>query len=165
MNSDKILNDVTQINKERIIFYEKAIGEIRSRDKYLRILFSEIIDESRKSLMSLLAALGKPAGAIEEEFAHADKRSGRWPGIKKIFIRHRRDDILLRSKYLEETMHITYENSLKRGYLPQQIRDLLIHQKRIQGLSYENIRFLAGTKALSRSYTPVWYPLSLAHAR
>ncbi len=165
MNSDKTLNDVIQINKERIIFYEKAIGEIRSHDKYLRILFSDIIDESRESLMSLFAALGKPAGAIEEEFAQADKRSERWPVIKKIFRRYRRDDILLHSKFLEETMHITYENSLKPEDMPQHIRDLLIRQKRVQGLSYENIRFLAGTKALSKSYTPVWYPLSLAHTR
>ena len=59
----EILNDLIEINNDRIIGYEKAIGELKDGDHDLKTLFAGMIDESRQIRM----ALGKEVQALGGE--------------------------------------------------------------------------------------------------
>jgi hypothetical protein len=48
-----ILNDLIEINNDRIKGYEKAIGELKDGDQDLKALFSGMIDESREARNAL----------------------------------------------------------------------------------------------------------------
>ena len=51
--SKEILNDLILINNDRIVGYEKAMHELKEEDADLKILFLDMIDESRNYKMEL----------------------------------------------------------------------------------------------------------------
>jgi hypothetical protein len=49
----EILNDLVEINNDRIAGYERALEETKSGDADLKALFTSMIDESRKIRVDL----------------------------------------------------------------------------------------------------------------
>ena len=91
-----ILNDLIEINNDRIKGYEKAIEELKDGDQDLKTLFAGIIDESREARN----ALGKEVQVLgaDMEPANATTNSGKiykaWMDVKAILIGHNRHTVL-----------------------------------------------------------------------
>ena len=49
----EVLNDLIQINNDRINGYERALKELKDEDDDLRALFTNFIDQSRQIKMAL----------------------------------------------------------------------------------------------------------------
>ena len=86
-----ILNDLILINNDRIAGYEKAMEELKSKDKTdhedldLTVLFEKMIDDSR----NLRNALGKEVQVLGGEMPEGTLTTGKiyraWMDLKALF--------------------------------------------------------------------------------
>ena len=85
-----ILNDLIEINNNRIKGYEKAIEELKDGDQDVKTLFAGMIDESREARN----ALGVEVQVLGADMEPADSttNSGKiykaWMDVKAIFTGH-----------------------------------------------------------------------------
>jgi len=61
----EVLNDLVEINNDRIVGYERALKETKDPDADLRSLFTSMIDESRKIRVDLAGEIQALGGDFE----------------------------------------------------------------------------------------------------
>ena len=81
----EILNDLIQINNDRIRGYERAIEELKDDNDDLKTLFAVFIDQSRQNIM----ILGKEVQTFGGDMATGTTGSGKiyraWMDVKAVF--------------------------------------------------------------------------------
>lgn len=137
-----ILNDLIQINNDRVIGYEKAIHELKDSDDDLKVLFASMIDESRQARM----ALGKEVQALGGEMKSGSDttNSGKiykaWMDIKAVFSGHDRKTVLSNCEFGEDAAQKAYDAALKSEDLPAYLREMLSKQKHILKGSHDEVK-------------------------
>lgn len=140
----KILNDLIEINNDRIIGYEKAIQELKDGDQDLKTLFAGMIDESREARM----ALGKEVQALggEMESGTSTINSGKiykaWMDVKAVFTGHDRKTVLNNCEFGEDAAQKAYDAALSSDEFPAYLRDMVSKQKHILKGSHDEIKAL-----------------------
>src|SRR4051812_44681396 len=98
----EILNDLIQINNDRIKGYERAIKELQDEDDDLKTLFAVFIDQSRQNKM----ILGKEVQALGGDMDTGTTASGKiyraWMDVKAIFIGKDRHAVLENCEFGED---------------------------------------------------------------
>ena len=139
-----ILNDLIEINNDRIIGYEKAIEELKQGDSDLKTLFASMIDESRQVRM----ALGKEVQALGGEMPSGTSttNSGKiykaWMDVKAVFTGHDRKTVLNNCEFGEEAAQKAYDAALLSEDLPAYLREMVSQQKHILEGSHNEIKAL-----------------------
>ncbi|MGI8637300.1 MAG: PA2169 family four-helix-bundle protein [Segetibacter sp.] len=139
-----VLNDLIEINNDRIIGYEKAIKELKDGDQDLKTLFAGMIDESRQARM----ALGKEVQALggEMESGTSTTNSGKiykaWMDVKAVFTGHDRKTVLNNCEFGEDAAQKAYDTALSTEELPAYLREMLSKQKHILKGSHDKIKAL-----------------------
>jgi uncharacterized protein (TIGR02284 family) len=139
-----IINDLVEINNDRIIGYEKAIEELKEGDQDLKTLFSRMIDESRQARM----VLGKEVQALGGEMEKGDSttNSGKiykaWMDVKAVFTGHNRHTVLSNCEFGEDAAQKAYKTALAFEHLPHYLRDLFEQQKQTFKKSHDEIKAL-----------------------
>jgi uncharacterized protein (TIGR02284 family) len=139
-----ILNDLIEINNDRIIGYEKAIHELKDSDDDLKTLFASMIDESRQARM----ALGKEVQALggEMEPGDATTNSGKiykaWMDVKAVFTGHDRKTVLNNCEFGEDAAQKAYDAALLSKELPAYLREMVSKQKHVLKGSHDEIKAL-----------------------
>lgn len=139
-----ILNDLIEINNDRIIGYEKAIHELKDGDHDLKTLFAGMIDESRQARM----ALGKEVQALggEMESGSATTNSGKiykaWMDVKAVFTGHDRKTVLNNCEFGEDAAQKAYDAALLSEDLPAYLREMFSKQKQVLKGSHDEIKTL-----------------------
>src|SRR5436305_11415260 len=81
----EVLNDLIQINNDRIAGYERAMKELKNEDDDLKSLFTSFIDQSR----NLRNALGVEVQTLHADMDKGTTASGKiyraWMDVKKAF--------------------------------------------------------------------------------
>ncbi len=85
-----ILNDLIQINNDRITGYEKAIKELKDEDDDLKVLFEGMIDESRKARLALGEEVQVLGGTMDTGTTNSGKIYRVWMDVKAVFTGHDR---------------------------------------------------------------------------
>lgn len=138
----EILNDLIEINNDRIIGYEKAIHELKDIDDDLKVLFATMIDQSRQARM----ALGTEVQALggEMESGRSTTNSGKiykaWMDVKAVFTGHDRETILNSCEFGEDAAQKAYDAALLSEELPAYLREMLSQQKHILKGSHDEIK-------------------------
>lgn len=139
-----ILNDLIQINNDRIIGYEKAIQELKDSDDDLKVLFSAMIDESRQIRM----ALGQEVQALggEMKSGTSTTNSGKiykaWMDVKAVFTGHDRKTVLNNCEFGEDAAQKAYDAALLSEDLPAYLREMISKQKHLLKASHDEIKAL-----------------------
>ncbi len=139
-----ILNDLVEINNDRIIGYEKAIEELKDGDHDLKTLFAGMIDESRQARM----ALGKEIQGLggEMEKGDATTNSGKiykaWMDVKAVFTGHNRHTVLSNCEFGEDAAQKAYKMALADEHLPAYLKEMLEQQKQTFKASHDEIKAL-----------------------
>ncbi len=139
-----ILNDLIEINNDRIKGYEKAIEELKDGDQDLKTLFAGMIDESRQARM----VLGKEVQALggDMESGDATTNSGKiykaWMDVKAVFTGHNRHTVLSNCEFGEDAAQKAYKIALEAEDLPAYLRDILQQQKQEFKASHDEIKAL-----------------------
>src|SRR4051794_31177671 len=137
-----VLNDLVQINNDRIAGYEKAIKDSKPEDVGFHSMFRRMIDESSKYKTELIAAINTLGG---EANIKGTTNSGKvyrvWMDIKSTFTGKSEISVLELCEFGEDAAQKAYEEALKSdAEMPPVIRELLVNQKEQLRRSHDIIK-------------------------
>ena len=143
----EVLNDLVQINNDRIAGYEKARTELKEEDADLKALFLDMISESQKYKM----VLGTEIAALGDDIDTGTTNSGKiyraWMDVKALFTGHDRKTVLNNCEFGEDAAQNAYKMALEVEDLPANIRTLVSDQKASLRTSHDEIKRLRDAQA------------------
>jgi uncharacterized protein (TIGR02284 family) len=140
------LNDLVQINNDRIVGYEKAMHELKDEDGDLKTLFVEMIHESHTLKMALSTELNVLGSETESGTTASGKIYRVWMGVKAVFSGHNRVAILENCEYGEDAAQAAYTSALEGEALPHHIQLILQEQKAVLKAAHDKIKYLRDHK-------------------
>jgi uncharacterized protein (TIGR02284 family) len=138
----EVLNDLVQINNDRVIGYERAIRETKSEDEDLKILYATMIAESHRNKISLATELQVLGAEVEQGTTTSGKIYRAWMEVKAMFTGNSRHTILANCEAVEESTQRAYHSALEHEALPAYIRELLVRQEEALRYNHDEIRAL-----------------------
>ena len=137
----EVLNDLIEINNDRIASYEKAAKETNAEDADLRSLFSDMANESR----TYVTELRQYVHTTGEEPADGTTIRGKiyraWMDVKATFSGNDRKAILASCEFGEDAAQRAYETALSTdAELSAEIRQLIMDQKTRLKRSHDRIK-------------------------
>jgi uncharacterized protein (TIGR02284 family) len=136
-----VMNDLIQMNNDRIIGYEKAIHETKQEDSDLKILFASMVAESHRMKIALATEVQSLGAEVSKGTTTEGKIYQAWRELKAAFSGHNRHTILSNCEAIEDAAQREYRAALKHD-LPAFIRDLLNRQLETLQASHEEVRSL-----------------------
>ena len=138
----EVLNDLIQINNDRIIGYEKAIKETKAEDEDLKILFATMIAESHRNKIALATEVQTMGAEVENGTTTSGKIYRAWMDVKAVFTGHDRHTVLANCEAGEDAAKKAYRTALEHEALPAYIRELLVQQAGALLASHDEIKSL-----------------------
>jgi len=143
----EVLNDLIQINNDRIVGYERAAKETSSEDADLRALFLSMTSESREYVTQLTAHVARSGEEPAEGTTGSGKIYRAWMDVKALFTGKDRKAILASCEYGEDAAQKAYDEALKTdAELPTEIRQLITEQKASLRKSHDKIKRMRDTQ-------------------
>ena len=138
----EILNDLIQINNDRVAGYEKAIEELKSEDADLKTLFVKMIGESHTYKMALATEVQALGEEIETGTTNSGKIYRAWMDVKAIFTGHDRKTVLNNCEFGEDAAQKAYKMALAEEGISAELRSLITEQKAQLRVSHDEIKAL-----------------------
>lgn len=142
-----VLNDLIQINNDRIEGYERAAKETASEDSDLRSLFLSMASESRRYVNELNQHVSMAGKEPAEGTTASGKIYRAWMDVKATFTGKDRKAILASCEYGEDAAQKAYDQALSTdAELPTEIRQLITDQKSSLRKSHDKIKRMRDTQ-------------------
>jgi len=127
---NEILNDLVNINNDRIAEYEKAINESKNMDIDLKAIFQNMIRESNQYKTALSDEIRKNSGTVEDETTTSGNIYRAWMQIKSNFIEKDRQSILESCEFTEDAVKRAYDSALASDQpITDEVRKVISTQK------------------------------------
>ncbi|MEP6700734.1 MAG: PA2169 family four-helix-bundle protein [Bacteroidota bacterium] len=143
----EVLNDLIEINNDRIEGYEKAAKETASEDADLRSVFTAMADESK----TYAAELKKHVQIAGEEPAEGTTQRGKiyrvWMDVKAAVTGKNRKSILDSCEFGEDAAQRAYNTALETEELSPEVRTLITEQKSMLRKSHDKIKAMRDTQS------------------
>jgi uncharacterized protein (TIGR02284 family) len=137
----EVLNDLIQINNDRVTGYTKASNELSAADVDLKAVFSQMAAESRKYLTELSAEVGKLGGEPSTSTTGSGKIYRAWMDVKALFTGKDRHAVLESCEFGEDAAQKAYDEALKSdAVMNTEIRQLISNQKSALRTSHDTIK-------------------------
>ncbi|GAA0879170.1 hypothetical protein GCM10009119_21380 [Algoriphagus jejuensis] len=143
----EILNDLVQINNDRIEGYQKAIENLKAEDQDLKTLFMSLITESQKCKTELSNELTTLNAPTTESSTTSGKIYRAWMDVKAAFTGHDRKSVLENCEFGEDAAQKAYKDAANDPELSAYLRDLVMDQKRTLRQSHDKIKQLRDSLA------------------
>ena len=141
------LNDLIEINNDRIVGYEKAIEELHPEDSDLKSLFAQMIVESQKLKMELATEVQRYGSDIETGTTNSGKIYRAWMDLKAVFTGHDRKTVLSNCEFGEDAAQKAYKSALEMDNLSEDVKALITKQKAQLRVSHDEIKALRDSVA------------------
>lgn len=138
----EILNDLIQINNDRIAGYEHALKELNDTDSDLKQLFKNMIRESHSCKMELATELGASGTDMDTGTTNTGKIYRAWMDVKAIFTGHDRKSVLSNCEFGEDAAQKAYKNALEDEDLPEYLHAMISSEKDKLKQSHDKIKAL-----------------------
>lgn len=138
----EILNDLIQINNDRIVGYEKAMNELKPEDSDLKALFVKMIGESHKNKLALATEVQVLGSAADTGTTSSGKIYRAWMDVKAVFTGHDRKTILNNCEFGEDAAQKAYKTALEDDDLSANLREIISQQKAELRVSHDEIKSL-----------------------
>jgi uncharacterized protein (TIGR02284 family) len=138
----EVLNDLIQINNDRIVGYEKALEELQPEDSDLRALFIRMIDESHKYKLTLATEVEVLGSDADSGTTNSGKIYRAWMDVKAIFTGHDRKTVLNNCEAGEDAAQAAYKAALGEEDLAAYLRTIITEQKALLKASHDEIKAL-----------------------
>jgi len=125
----ELLNDLIQINNDRIEGYERALKDLRDADTDLKSLFTSLVGDSHRYKLELgteVEVLGKD---MESGTTTSGKIHRAWLDVKAAFTSHNAHDILEECEFGEDAILKAYKEALEEEHLPAYLRQMITRQQ------------------------------------
>ena len=108
----EVLNDLVEINNDRITGYEKAVDETKDLDIDLQGIFHKMADESRGYKAELAQEVSRLGGQTAEGTTNLGKIYRVWMDVKATFTGHDRQSVLESCEFGEDAAQKAYRDAL-----------------------------------------------------
>ena len=143
----EVLNDLIQINNDRIEGYERAAKETASEDSDLRSLFLSMASESRRYVNELTQYVSQAGKEPADGTTASGKIYRAWMDVKATFTGKNRKAILASCEFGEDAAQKAYDEALATdAELPTEIRQLITDQKSNLRSSHDKIKRMRDTQ-------------------
>jgi len=139
-NTIDVLNDLIEINNDRIAGYEKAADEARNIDVDLRAIFSRMAEESRQYASELSSEVVKLGGKPDTGTTASGKIYRAWMDVKATFTGKDRHSILASCEFGEDAAQKAYKSALEEQDINADIRSIITEQKSALRTSHDLIK-------------------------
>ena len=133
MENDKIitvLDDLLQINHDRVDGYQKAIDELKPEDADLRTLFTRYTGQSREFSEELTREITRLGGDPSKGTTNSGKIYRVWMDLKAAIKGKDRKTILENCEFGEDAAQKAYDTALNSDVeFEPSLRDLIVRQK------------------------------------
>ena len=145
-NSKKVIgliNDLIQINNDRIVGYEKAMDELKPEDADLKSLCIRYIAESRVYLNELSHEVTRLGGDPADGTTNSGKVYRVWMDLKAVVTGHERKTILNNCEFGEDAAQKAYDMALSSDVeLEVALRDMIVKQKAELKMAHDEVKRL-----------------------
>ena len=135
-----VINDLIEINNDRVAGFEKAIADINDENIDLKAIFQEYAEQSRKNGQELAAIVGSV-----EEVETGNSVSGTlhraWIDVKALFGGSDRASILSEAERGEDAIKKAYQDALN-GSVPLQSAEIIRSQAQGINAAHDKIKAL-----------------------
>ena len=139
----EVLNDLVEINNDRIRGYERAAKETDVKDADLRALFDDMAAQSRRQVSQLSQHVQRKGEQPAEGTTFRGKIYRAWMDVKATFTGKDRKAILASCEFGEDAAQRAYDQALKSdAELSTEVRQLIMDQKTSLKKSHDRIKAL-----------------------
>ena len=138
----EVLNDLIEIQNDRIKGYERAIAELKPEDADLKVLFTRMIGESHKHKLALATEVQALGGEIETGTTASGKIYRAWMDVKAVFTGNDRKTVLANCEFGEDAAQKAYKMALDDEDLSSDLRSTITNQKAELKVSHDEIKAL-----------------------
>lgn len=144
-----VLNDLIEINNDRIVGYQKAIEESKDEDADLKEIFTQMIHESHQYKSELVSEVQNLGGEAETtDTTNSGKIYRAWMDIKATFTGHDRKTVLSNCEFGEDAAQKAYKMALSdEADLPAYVRQTLTAQQQKLKVSHDKIKMLRDSQS------------------
>lgn len=137
----EVLNDLIQINNDRVAGYERAAKESKDTDVDLIAIFNEMADQSRKYVAELTQEVARLGGSPASDTTMSGKVYRVFMDLKAAITGKDRESILGSCEYGEDVAQRAYEAALESdAYMSTDIRQMISSQKSNLKTSHDLIK-------------------------
>ena len=140
-NSTGVINDLIEINNDRVAGFEKAIADINDENIDLKAIFQGYAEQSRKNGQELAAIVGSV-----EEVETGNSVSGTlhraWIDVKSLFGGSDRASILSEAERGEDAIKKAYKDALSGGELASDALTIVSSQAQGINAAHDEIKAL-----------------------
>jgi len=128
--SVEVLNDLIEINNDRIAGFADAANDLEPEDDDLKTIFHQIRDESRRNVLELGRAVYKIGGEAEAGLSSSGTLHRMWLDIKATFNGHDSKSVLEECERGEDAVKKAYQDAMNSDNgLPPEFVDLISRQQ------------------------------------
>lgn len=138
----EILNDLIEINNDRIVGYQKASEELKPEDQDLKSLFAEMIVASQNNKSELTREVQVLGAEPETGTTNSGKIYRAWMDIKAVFTGHDRETVLENCEFGEDAAKRAYKMALETEGLSAHLASLISNQQAAQLAAHDQIKAL-----------------------
>lgn len=140
-NSTSAINDLIEINNDRIAGFEKAIADIKDENVDLKALFQGYAEQSRKNSQELAAIVGSVT-EVETGNSVAGTLHRAWIDVKSLFGGDDRASILSEAERGEDAIKKAYKDALAGGELSSEATQVVSAQATKINAAHDEVRAL-----------------------
>jgi uncharacterized protein (TIGR02284 family) len=140
-NTTDVLNDLIQINNDRIEGYQKAKDELNGKEPDLQTLFSDFIAQSREIRDELKSEVELRDEDSADDTTARGKIYRGWMDVRVTFSGHDRKTVLENCERGEDAAQNAYKDALKED-LPENVRMQIKQQKEILNKAHNEVKRL-----------------------
>lgn len=137
-----VLNDLIQINNDRITGYKKAIDELKPEDADLKPLFADLVIESEGLKLELAAEVQMLGGQSDTGTTASGKIYRAWMDVKAMFTGHTRHAVLASCEGGEDAAQKAYKAAIEDEEVSPSTRAKLTNQQQQLKISHDRIKAL-----------------------
>jgi uncharacterized protein (TIGR02284 family) len=140
--SVEVLNDLIEINNDRVEGFEKAIADLSDNDSDLKSLFQEYAQQSRKNTQELTATVARYNNDVQTGSSVSGAIHRAWIDVKAVFTGKDRASILAECERGEDAIKKAYQSALTEGDLSGEVSVVVSRQAQEQKLAHDRVKAL-----------------------
>ena len=139
-----VLNDLIEINNDRVAGFEKAIADLKEENTDLKELFQHYAEQSRKNGQELAALIGN-ADEVETGTSASGTLHRAWIDVKSLFGGSDRESILAEAERGEDAIKKAYQQALGDNELEASVGGTISAQAQDIYAAHDQIKALRDT--------------------
>lgn len=136
------LNDLIEINNDRVAGFEKAIADIKDENADLKELFQDYTAQSREFSQELTAIVAANGADAETGSSASGSLHRAWIDVKALFGGSDRESILSEAERGEDAIKKAYRNALSDGELSGEAYEKVSAQAQDINAAHDRIKAL-----------------------